>query len=116
MISHNTRYYLAPSAPTSPKIFPYSSSINLLQPYVFPIRRKNVKDKFEQAISSRTLAPPLVVDRKAILQLAGHEFYNQQIANAQLRLTRMLQRKLLKSLQDLPVRSNTSIPDVTLKS
>jgi hypothetical protein len=81
---------------------------------------ENVKDKFEQAISSRTLARQLGVDCKAIQQLAktGLLEAKSRRAGDGYRTTKFdadAAEKLLKTVRDLAVRSNASTPHVTLK-
>jgi TniQ protein len=81
---------------------------------------ENVKDKFDQAISSRTLAKQLGVDCKDIRQLAktGHLKVKPRRATDgyhTIKFAPDAAEKLLKTVRCLPVRSNTSIPLVTLK-
>jgi hypothetical protein len=81
---------------------------------------ENVKNKFEQAISSRTLARQLGVDCKAIQQLAKAGFLQAKSRRVvdgyrTIKFDADAAENLLKTLRDLPVRSNASIPHVTLK-
>jgi hypothetical protein len=81
---------------------------------------ENVKDKFEQAISSRTLAKQLGVDCEVIRQLAraGHLQTKSRRAVDGYRTIKFdadAAEKLLKTVRDLPGRPNASIPHVTLK-
>ena len=81
---------------------------------------ENVKDKFEQAISSRTLARQLGVDCEVIRQLAkaGHlETKSRRAVDGYrtLKFDADAAEKLLKTVRGSPVRSNASIPHVTLK-
>lgn len=75
----------------------------------------NVRDKFERAISSRTLANQLGVGCKVIRQLAkaGHlEVKSRRATDGYhtIKFAPDAAEKLLKTVGDLPVRSNTSIP------
>jgi hypothetical protein len=81
---------------------------------------ENVKNKFEQAISSRTLARQLGVDCKAIQQLAKAGFLQAKSRRVvdgyrTIKFDADAAENLLKTIRDLPVRSNASIPHVTLK-
>jgi hypothetical protein len=81
---------------------------------------ENVKDKFEQAVSSRTLASQLGVDCKAIHQLAKAGFLQAKSRRAvdgyrTIKFDADSAEKLLKTVRDLPGRPNASIPHVTLK-
>jgi TniQ len=81
---------------------------------------ENARDKFERAISSRTLANQLGVDCKAIRQLAkaGHlEVKSRRATDGYhtIKFAPDAAEKLLKTVGDLPVRSNTSIALATLK-
>lgn len=82
---------------------------------------ENVTDKFEQAISSRTLARQLGVDCNAVHQLAKAGFLQAKSRRAvdgyrTIKFDANAAEKLLKAVGDLPLRSNASIPHVTLKS
>jgi hypothetical protein len=76
---------------------------------------ENLKDKFEQAISSRTLARQLGVDCKAIHQLAKAGFLQANSRRAvdgyrTIKFDADAAEKLLKTVRDLPGRPNASIP------
>jgi hypothetical protein len=81
---------------------------------------ESVKDKFQQAISSRTLANQLGVDCKVIRQLAkaGHlEIKSRRARDGYhtIKFAPDAAEKLLKTVGDLPVQANTSILPATLK-
>jgi len=76
---------------------------------------ENVKDKFEHAISSRTLARQLGVDCEVIRQLAKSgrlEFKSRRATDGYhtIKFAPDAAEQLLKSVRDLPVRSIASIP------